>query len=188
MRDWIIAECREAAQAFQSLETIAFDIEAACGICIRAIHQGKTIYFCGNGGSAADAQHFAAELVGRYRKERRAIKAVALTVDTSILTSVGNDYGFDDVFSRQIEGLAVPGDVLIGISTSGNSANVLNAFTVARSLGVTTIGMTGRSSGKMSSLCDVVISAPSDEVPHIQELHTAIGHIICGAIEEAVCA
>lgn len=188
MMDRIIVECRDAAQAFQALETIASNIEAACDICINAIRQGKTIYFCGNGGSAADAQHFAAELVGRYRKERKALKAVALTVDTSTLTAVGNDYRFEDVFSRQIEGLAVSGDVLIGISTSGNSANVLKALTVARSLRVKTIGMTGRSAGKMSTHCDVVIPAPSDDVPHIQELHTAIGHIICGAIEEAACA
>lgn len=188
MRERIIAECRAVAQAFQALGEIAVDIEAACNICIAAIRRGKTVYFCGNGGSAADAQHFAAELVGRYCKERKAMRSVALTVDPSILTSVANDYGFDNVFSRQIEGLAVAGDVLIGISTSGNSLNVLNALTTARALGVKTIGITGRYPGKMDTYCDVVIHAPSNEVPRIQELHTAIGHIICGMIEAAICA
>ena len=113
MKDSIVAECRKAALAFQELETVAEAIEAACVVCIRAIQQGRTLYFCGNGGSAADAQHFAAELVGRYHKERLAFRAVALTVDSSVLTSVGNDYGFKEVFSRQVEGFVKEGDVSI---------------------------------------------------------------------------
>ena len=188
MKDSIVAECRQAALAFQELETVAEAIEAACVVCIRAIQQGRTLYFCGNGGSAADAQHFAAELVGRYHKERLAFRAVALTVDSSVLTSVGNDYGFEEVFSRQVEGFVREGDVLVAISTSGDSVNILRAIEVAKKLGARTIGLTGRDGGKMMHLCDVVICAPDRDVPHIQELHTAIGHILCGEIEGACCA
>lgn len=119
---------------------------------------------------------------------RKTLKAVVLMVDSSILTSVGNDYGFDDGFYRQIEGLAVTDDVLIDISTSGNLTNVLNALKAAHSIGVRTVGMTGRSPGRMDGFCDVMIPVPPDEVPHIQELHTAIGHIICDAVEKAYCA
>lgn len=187
MRESIVLECRKVAQTFLALETVAADIEAACDVCIQAIRRGGAIYFCGNGGSAADAQHFAAELVGRYRKERSALRAVALTVDSSVLTSVGNDYGFEEVFSRQVEGLAEKGDVLVAISTSGNSANVLRAIEAAKKLGAVTIGLTGRAAGKMQDICDVMICAPSEEVPRIQELHAAIGHILCGEIEEACC-
>lgn len=188
MNESILKECRTAAQAFRALESIAADIEEVCRLCIDALKRDKVIFVCGNGGSAADAQHFAAELVGRFRKERKALRAVALTVDTSVITSVGNDYGFENVFSRQIEALAKCGDVLIGISTSGNSPNVIRALEKAKLMGVKSVGLTGRHSGAMSAVCDAVICAPSEETPRIQELHTAIGHIICRVVEEACCA
>ena len=188
MNERIVRECRAAAGAFAALESIAPEIAAAAACCRDALRIGKTIFLCGNGGSAADAQHIAAELVGRYRKERAALKAIALTVDPSVMTSIGNDYGFDNVFSRQLEGLATTGDVIIAISTSGHSRNVLRAIAAAKSLGVKTIGLTGRDSGEMGRMCDILICAPAEDVPRIQELHAAIGHILCGEIEEGVCA
>jgi len=188
MKERIVRECRAAAMAFASLESMAPEIATAVACCSDALRSGKTIFLCGNGGSAADAQHIAAELVGRYRTERTALKAIALTVDPSVVTSIGNDYGFDHVFSRQLEGLATTGDVMIAISTSGHSRNVLQAIAAAKSLGVKTIGLTGRDSGEMGRMCDILICAPAEDVPRIQELHAAIGHILCGEIEEGVCA
>lgn len=147
---------------------------------------GKLILF-GNGGSAADAQHLAAELVGAYlRRDRRALPAIALTVNTSILTAVGNDYGYDEIFRRQLEGLARPGDIVLGISTSGNSPNVNLALTRAREMELVTLGFSGKGGGGMHGLCDLLLVVPSDHTPHIQEAHIASGHIICGLIEEAL--
>jgi D-sedoheptulose 7-phosphate isomerase len=151
-----------------------------CGAAIvGAIAAGKKILLCGNGGSAADAQHIATEFVGRYEAERRGLPAIALTTDTSLLTAVGNDYGFERVFSRQVEALASEGDVLIGITTSGNSPNVLAAVMAARQKGCTTIGLTGANGKKLAALCDLAVLVPSDRTARIQEAHITIGHLWC---------
>jgi len=148
-----------------------------------ALLGGKKVLLCGNGGSAADAQHIAAELVGRYVVERRPLAAIALTTDTSALTAIGNDYGFEQVFARQVNALARPGDVLVGISTSGKSPNILAALKAAREKKLATIGWTRSGSTPMSALCDVVIGAPSDETALIQQLHITAGHAICHLVE-----
>ena len=140
--------------------------------------------FCGNGGSAADAQHWAAEIVGRFQKERPGMAALALTTDTSILTAIGNDYGYERIFARQVEGLGREGDVLVGISTSGNSGNVLAAIEMARTKGIRVIGFTAKGGGKMAGLCDVLLDVPSENTARTQEIHEIMGHIICELVEE----
>lgn len=140
--------------------------------------------FCGNGGSAADSQHIAAEFVGHFMKERGPLNAIALTTDTSILTAVGNDYSFNDVFSRQVRGISKPGDILVGITTSGNSQNVIEAVQAAKKCGCKTIGLLGRDGGKLAPLCDISFVVPSNETPRIQEMHILIGHILCDLLEE----
>lgn len=159
-------------------------ISAFAQHAVNALKNGKRIYFMGNGGSAADSQHLAAEFVGRFKKERRGLPAVALTTDTSILTSVGNDYDFQNIFSRQVEALVNEGDVVVGISTSGNSKNVVNALTTAKEIGAVTIGLTGAGGGVMNELCDVCIKVPSKVTARIQEGHIMIGHIICELVDE----
>lgn len=159
-------------------------IEEIAERCKMALANGNKILFCGNGGSAADSQHLAAELVGRFQKERVSMPAIALTTDTSILTAVGNDYGYDEIFKRQVAGLGRVGDVLIGISTSGNSGNVVKAVELARTMGLHTIGFTGEGGGKMRELCDITLAIPSKVTARIQEMHILIGHIICELIEE----
>ena len=139
----------------------------------------------GNGGSAADAQHIAAELTGRYKTERGALAGIALTTDTSALTAIGNDYGYEFVFSRQLEALGREGDLLIAISTSGNSGNVIKALELARKIGIKTIGLSGRTGGAMNELCELNLVVPSNDTPRIQEMHIMIGHIICQAIDDA---
>lgn len=160
------------------------EIEQLARLCRTAIHEGGKILFMGNGGSAADAQHLAAEFVGRFEKERRGLPAIALTTDTSLLTAVGNDYGFDMIFSRQIEALARPGDVVVGISTSGNSPNVVKALAIAKEMGAVTVGLTGAKGGKMDGLCDLCIKVPSEKTARIQEAHILIGHIVCALVDE----
>ena len=152
--------------------------------CKEALKSGNKVFFCGNGGSAADAQHLAAELIGRFQKERRSLASVALTTDTSILTAVANDYGYDEVFARQVEGLGRSGDVLIGISTSGNSANVVKAALKARDTGMHTIAFTGEGGGKLKDICDITFAVPSKVTARIQEMHIMVGHIICELVEE----
>jgi D-sedoheptulose 7-phosphate isomerase len=171
------------AQHFIALKPAAPEIQEARARCIAALQAGHKIMFCGNGGSASQSQHLAAELVGRYKIDRPAMNSVALTVDTSILTAVGNDYGFADVFGRQVEGIGQTGDVLFGLSTSGNSENVLRAFDVAKRKGITTIAMTGETPGRMA-MADITIAVPSKVSCHIQEMHLAIGHWICGEVED----
>lgn len=149
--------------------------------CFRS---GGRVYFCGNGGSAADAQHLAAEFSGRFYFDRPVLPSEALHCNTSYLTAVGNDYGFDKVFSRIISGVGNKGDILVGISTSGNSANILDAFRVCREKGVFTIGMTGESGGKMKELSDLLLNVPSTDTPRIQEAHITMGHILCELVEE----
>ena len=160
------------------------DIQQASKLIIKSLQSGKKIMFCGNGGSAADAQHLSAELVGRYMKNRKPLASIALTTDTSILTSVGNDYGFDQIFSRQLEALGSSGDILVGISTSGNSKNILNAFKVASDLGVTSIALTGKDGGIAKQISDYSIVVDSDSTARIQEAHILIGHILCEIIED----
>jgi D-sedoheptulose 7-phosphate isomerase len=151
---------------------------------VAALKKGKRIYFCGNGGSAADAQHLAAEFSGRFYIDRDALPAEALHCNTSYLTAVANDYSYDVVYSRLIKGLAHEGDVLFGLSTSGNSVNIIKAFETARDKGVLTIGFTGESGGKMKDLSDVLVPVPSKNTPRIQEVHMLLGHIICQLVEE----
>ncbi len=155
---------------------------------VGAIREGKKILWCGNGGSAADAQHFAAEMVGRFRRERRAWPSIALTTDTSILTGIGNDYGYDAVFVRQVEALCQCGDVVVGLSTSGNSPNVCNAIECARALGAWTAGMTGNTGGKLAALAHACLQVASSETARIQECHILFGHMLCERIESELCA
>ena len=158
-------------------------------IIIEAYRNGKKVILFGNGGSAADAQHITAELVGKYYLDRDPLPAVALTTNTSSLTAIGNDYSFDIVFTRQLKALGQKGDVVIGISTSGNSENVVQAFKVAREMGLITVGFTGKSGGKLRSVADHCLCIPSDDTPRIQEGHITIGHIICEIVErELFCS
>jgi D-sedoheptulose 7-phosphate isomerase len=161
-------------------------IKEAAAVCSRSLKKGNKIIFAGNGGSAADAQHLAAELVNRFSFNRPALAAVAITTDTSIITSISNDYGFVKLFARQLEAIGKKGDVFVSLSTSGNSTNILEGLKEAKKLGMTTIGLTGKSGGKMNNLCDMIIKVKSDETPRIQEVHILIGHIICSLIENSV--
>lgn len=147
------------------------------------IARGGKILLMGNGGSAADSQHIAAEIVGRYKRERRGMAAIALTTDTSILTSVGNDYGYDYIFARQVEALCTPLDLVIGMTTSGNSPNVVRGIETAKEIGATTVGMTGGTGGKLAALCDFNLIMPSSDTPRIQEAHIFIGHSLCDLLE-----
>ena len=165
------------------IETMPEKIEIASKLTIETLKNGNKILLCGNGGSAADAQHIAAELTGRYKTERRGLPGIALTTDTSALTAIGNDYGYDRVFDRQVEALAQKGDLLIGISTSGNSINVINALKVAREIGCKTLGLTGRNGGAMNELCDINLVVPSNDTPRIQEMHILFAHTICQIID-----
>lgn len=149
----------------------------------QAFQNGNKVLFCGNGGSAADAQHLAAEFSGRFYKNRRALPAEALHCNTSYLTAVANDYHYDDIYARLLDGIGFKGDVIIGMSTSGNSPNVVKAFEVAREKGIITIGMTGEGGGKMQDLSDILVDIPSKTTPRIQECHMLIGHIICELVE-----
>ena len=162
------------------------DIAAAVKLLVASLSAGNKLLVMGNGGSAADAQHFAAELVGRFRLERRALPAIALTTDTSALTAIGNDYGFDRIFSRQVEALARPGDVVVGISTSGNSANIAQALQSGRDAGCHTIALLGRGGGDIKGLVDLPLVIPSDATPRIQEGHIIVIHILCDLLEQAL--
>ena len=167
----------------KTMESICKPIEIAAKICIDSLKKGGKILIIGNGGSAADAQHIAAELVGRYKAERKGLSAIALTTDTSVITSIANDYGYLHVFDRQVEALANEGDVVIGISTGGSSANVISALRLANDLGCKTIGFSGRDGGEFNTLCDVNLIAIAEDTPRIQEMHILIGHTICHLIE-----
>ncbi len=165
------------------IESLTTNIEVACEMIVNTIKNGNKVLIAGNGGSAADAQHIAAELSGRFVKERKALPGIALTTDTSAITSIANDYGYEYVFSRQLEALARPGDLFIGISTSGNSEGILKAFNSAQIIGCKTLGLSGRDGGKMNGLCDLNIIVPSDVTARIQEMHILIGHILCKAVD-----
>lgn len=159
-------------------------VEQVVNLITEAFKKGNRIYFCGNGGSAADAQHLAAEFSGRFYTDRKALPAEALHCNTSYLTAVANDYGYDVVFSRMIDGIGETGDVLIGLSTSGNSVNIIKAFEVAKPKGISTVAFTGASGGKMKDICGHLINVPSTDTPRIQESHITLGHIICQLVEE----
>lgn len=173
----------EHASVLESIRGMSTDIETIAKQLNRALLNGGTLFLCGNGGSASDSQHIAAELVGRFQRERRALPAIALTTDTSILTSVGNDYDFDAIFSRQVEALVKPGDVLIGLSTSGNSRNVLRAIDSAKQQQALTIGLSGNQGGQLLEHCDHCLVIPSTSTARIQEMHILIGHILCDSID-----
>tara|TARA_B110000008_G_C16959056_1_gene559387 strand:+ start:441 stop:1007 length:567 start_codon:yes stop_codon:yes gene_type:complete len=169
--------------SYASMESIADSIENAAKICINSLKAGGKIILFGNGGSAADAQHIAAELVGRYKAERKGFPAIALTTDTSILTCVGNDYGYEEIFARQVEALASKQDVIIAISTGGTSENVVNALKISSKKKCKTIGLSGKGGGKFNELCDVNIVVPSEDTARIQEIHIFVGHTICELID-----
>ena len=161
-------------------------VDKVASECVEAYSRGNQVLLAGNGGSAADAQHIAAEFVSRYAFDRPGLPAIAFTTDTSILTAIGNDYGYEQVFRRQLQSNGRQGDIFIGISTSGNSPNVLAALQCARELGITAVGLTGRGETKMREHCDYCIRVPSESTPRIQESHILIGHIICGIVESAL--
>jgi D-sedoheptulose 7-phosphate isomerase len=183
----IIAQLRAAQNNFRALEHQSELVAQAAEMMIAALQAGNKVMFCGNGGSAADSQHLAAELMGRYMRDRRPLPALSLTVDTSALTAIGNDYGYDEVFARQLRGIGAKGDVLVGISTSGNSANVVKAVAAGREMGIRTIALTGQSGGKLADSTDLCIAVPALKTNEIQEMHIAIGHMVCGLVEDAVC-
>lgn len=176
----------EHREVFGRLVTLAPAIQEAAGLLVATLSQGGKLMLCGNGGSAADSQHIAAELTGRFLKDRPPLAAMALSTDTSALTCIANDYTFNEVFSRQVTGLGRKGDCLIAISTSGNSRNVLRAAEVARAAGIRVIGLLGRDGGALRALCDIAIVVPSTTTARIQEAHIFIGHTLCAMVEEAL--
>ncbi|MCH5322076.1 MAG: D-sedoheptulose 7-phosphate isomerase [Helicobacter sp.] len=180
----IVDEIDAHVKVANAMSSLVAEIQQAAILAIETLDEGNKILLCGNGGSAADAQHIAAELVGRYKIERKGFPAIALTTDTSALTAIGNDYGYEFVFSRQCEALAQEGDLFWAISTSGNSKNVLNALKKAKELGCRTLGFSGGDGGAMHDLCDILLTAPSSDTPRIQEIHILMAHILCNLIEK----
>jgi len=188
-RNYISAQMTEAGRVISAMlaeEALLIAVGAAAVACIDCLRRGGKILLAGNGGSAADAQHIAAELVSRFAFDRPGLPAIALTVDTSILTAIGNDYGFEKLFARQVQALGNRGDLLIGYSTSGKSPNILRALEEARSRGLVCIGLTGNRGGPMRELCDFLLEVPSGVTPKIQEGHLVLGHILCGLVENAI--
>ena len=184
MQNIINADLKESIEVkTEVLKSLTPKIEATAMLLISTLKNGKKILICGNGGSAADSQHFAAELIGRFKKDRPSLPAIALTTDSSIITAVGNDYGFEQIFSKQVEGLGNEGDVLIGISTSGESKNIIEAIGCAKQKQLKTIGLLGCSGGKISEIVDISLIVPSKNTPRIQEAHSTIIHILCNLIE-----
>jgi D-sedoheptulose 7-phosphate isomerase len=186
LQDFIAGELRKTASVIGALVAdagLARTIETVARLCAKALRDGNKLLLAGNGGSAADAQHLAAELVSRFYFDRPGLAAVALTTDTSALTAIGNDYGFERLFARQVDALGRKGDVFIGLSTSGNSPNILKALDEARLKGLVTVGLTGQGGGRMAALCDHCLRMPSSETPRIQEGHIVVGHTVCALIE-----
>jgi len=184
----IIRTSIDVKQQVLKNEELIITIEKVVSVVVNAFENGKHVYFCGNGGSAADAQHLAAEFSGRFYADRKALPAEALHCNTSYLTAVANDYGYDVIYSRIIDGIGQEGDVLFGLSTSGNSKNIINAFEIAGEKRIITVGFTGNSGGEMKSCSDYLINIPSADTPRIQESHIMIGHIICQLVEEKIFA
>jgi D-sedoheptulose 7-phosphate isomerase len=185
LKSQVSAEILESIAVKKALVEASGQIGEAASVILERIKKGGKLIVAGNGGSAADAQHIVAELVGRYRAERKPLPAIALTTNSSSLTAMGNDYAFEEVFSRPIQALASPNDVFLAISTSGNSGNILTAIRAAKHANIFTIGLGGKTGGKMRDLVDLCICVPSDSTPRIQEAHILIGHIICGIVEDA---
>lgn len=181
-----IAQAQAVLQLMSHDEPLLRQLDGATQACIQALQSGGKVLLAGNGGSAADAQHIAGELVSRFAYDRPGLAAVALTTDTSILTAIGNDYGYEALFARQVQALGRRGDVFIAYSTSGRSPNIVKALQTARSQGLCTIGFTGNRGGPMHELCDHLLAVPSPETPKIQEAHLVLGHILCGLIERAL--
>jgi D-sedoheptulose 7-phosphate isomerase len=186
MNEIIKKHLDEHQSVLSTLESLAPQIETVAKIMIQALQNGNTIFWCGNGGSASDAQHLAGELVGRFVGDRKALKSISLNADSAVMTCIVNDYGYEHIFSRQVEGLGVEGDVLIGITTSGNSDNVINALGVANQKQMTTIGLLGKGGGKAASMVSEAIVINSNTTARIQEMHITIGHILCDLIEEGL--
>jgi D-sedoheptulose 7-phosphate isomerase len=186
MTDLFAHNLSEHRALFQQLDALGAPVQAAGCVASGALRAGHKLMFCGNGGSAADSQHLASELTGRFIKDRRPLAAMALSTDSSALTCIGNDYAFDEVFARQVAALGRSGDVLVAISTSGNSRNVVRAVEEARSAGMQVIGLLGRDGGVLKGMCDVPIVVPSQVTARIQEAHILIGHTLCGLIEESL--
>ncbi len=189
MKEYIkdqIKKSYETKQIIYQDEILLQKIEEVAKKCVALYKSDKKTILAGNGGSAADAQHIAAELVGRYGFDRPSIPSLALTTDTSNLTAIGNDYGYDQVFSRQLEGMGQEGDIFIGISTSGNSVNIIKAFASAKKKNIITVALTGRDGGEMAKIADIALVIPSNSTPRIQESHILIGHIICDIIEKEI--
>ena len=183
----IAASLRETARLHTALPPAQIRLMAQVAHAMtEAITKGHKIIWCGNGGSATQSQHMAAEFVGRFQRERRSLPSISLTENMASVTAIGNDYSFEHIFSRQLEGLAQEGDVVVGLSTSGHSKNVLQALRTARALGLTTIGFTGGSGSALSTLCDICLRVPSTTTARIQEVHLAIGHILCALVEDAL--
>ena len=182
----IIQQSVAVKQALLADETIISTTNQIVEVICEAFGQNRRVYFCGNGGSAADAQHLAAEFSGRFYTDRKALPSEALHCNSSYLTAVGNDYGYEQVYARLIDGIGQKGDVLAGLSTSGNSENILRAFSKAREKKIITIGFTGATGGKMKTLCDLLLNVPSSDTPRIQECHIMLGHIICQLVEEKI--
>lgn len=189
MQDFIASQLDQSLRMMTALHadtTLRSGLQAAAEACIQCLRGGGKLLFAGNGGSAADAQHMAGEFVSRFAFDRPGLAAVALTTDTSILTAIGNDYGYEQLFSRQVQALGRRGDVLFVYSTSGKSPNILRALAAGREAGLTTIGLTGNRGGPMAELCDLLLEVPSDDTPKVQEGHLVLGHIFCGLVERAM--
>ncbi len=186
MRDMILSEFQSHKEVIDAtIENLIPITLQASKLLIKTLKQGNKVLLCGNGGSAADAQHIAAELTGRYKRERRGLAGISLSTDTSAITAIANDYGYEYIFARQVEALANTGDLIIGISTSGNSANICLALKKAKELGCSTLGLSGRDGGEMNELCDINIIIPSNDTPRIQEMHILIGHTLCQGVDDA---
>jgi D-sedoheptulose 7-phosphate isomerase len=181
-----LAQSRQIVAALHDDPSVRSALEAGATACVESLRRAGKVLFAGNGGSAADAQHMAGEFVSRFAFDRPGLPALALTTDTSILTAIGNDYGFEQVFARQVQALGRRGDVLVAYSTSGRSPNILRALGTARETGLVTIGLTGSRGGPMVGLCDHLLQVPSAETPKIQEGHLIVGHILCGLVERAL--
>jgi D-sedoheptulose 7-phosphate isomerase len=179
--------CDEHLRVATALRSLAPDVDRVVSVIARSLAEGGTLLVCGNGGSAADAQHIVAELTGRFFRDRRPLRALALHANSSSLTAIGNDYGYDLVFAREVQAHGRRGDVLLAISTSGNSPNIVRAIRVARDQGMSIIGMTGEGGGRMRAECDICLRVPSSSTPRIQECHILVGHAICELLEQILC-
>jgi len=184
----LLEEAASVARELAASKKLSSAMAAAADVMIACLRTGGKILLCGNGGSAADCQHMAGELVGRFRLERPGLAAVALTTDTSVLTAIGNDYGYADIFRRQVEALGDPGDVLMAYSTSGNAENCILAVQEAQARGLHAVALTGRSGGRLAERADIALRAPADATARVQECHLKIGHVLCDIVERAVCS